>query len=199
MDEDIYLYDDSDLAEDSPAGDDPDEYVEDSSDSDGGDPSLGDILKDILDGYFSTDEDDEETGEESGAESDGDVEEGSDTEQGTDEDMEETEDGEGVSFDPEILSEINGTLHQHADDVSGFISTVTVSGNAVMVSFDDSSSALLTEMTSNQTEVMEKIDYMSGILVMVLFVLLFDILHRFAKRIIKNLTRGDDEKNAADS
>lgn len=201
MDEDIYLYDDSDHTEDSSAGDDSGEYVEDTSDSDGGDVSLGDMLKDILDGYFSTDKDDEEAGTESESETDGDFKEDSDTEQETDEDTEEIEDEdfESVSFDPEILSEINETLQHHADDVSGFISEFTVSGNALMVSFDDSSSALFTEMISNQTEVMERIDYLSGIMLMILFVLAFDIIHRFAKRIIKNLTRGDDEKNAADS
>lgn len=198
MDESIDLFDDNYYPEDSSSGYDDYEPVEDDGVDSGGDTSLEDILKDILDGYFSSDEADQEADEETGQETDGDSETDSDTEQETE--TEENEEGvEGYLVDPEILSEINGALHQHADDVSGFMSRFTVSGNAVLVSLDDASSSLLVETLENQNEVIERMDHMSGLVVMVLFVLLFDQLHRFAKRSIKNLTRGDDNKNAADS
>ena len=196
MDDEYFdIFDDSDITEDSPSGDGLSESVEDDADDISGDPSLKDILKDILDGYFAPDEADQEDDEETGTEIDGDSETDIDFEKG----KEKTENGEEFLIDPEILSEINETLHQHADDVSGFLSRVTVSGNTVVVSLDDASTALLVETIENQSAVMERMDYMSGLIVLVLFVLLFDILHRFAKRIIKNMTRGDDDKNAADS
>lgn len=195
MDELIDLFDDGYYPEDTTAGDDGYEPVEDGSDDSGGYPGIEDVIRDVLNDYFSPGEADQESDEEVGQETDGDTETDNDTEQGT----EETENVEGYLVDPEILSEINDTLHQHADDVSGFMSGVTVSGNAVFVSLDGDSTALLVETLEKQDEVMERMDHMDGLVVMVLFVLLFDLLHRFAKRIIKNLTRGDDNKNAADS
>lgn len=194
MNESLDLFDDGYYTEDTTTGDDDYRVVEDGSDDSGGYPGIEDVIRDVLNDYFAPDEADQEGDEEAGQETDGDPETETDTEQRT-----ETENGDGYLVDSEILSEINETLHQHADDVSGFMSQVTVSGNSVLVSLDVDSSSLLMESLEKQDEAMERMDHMNGLVVMVLFVLLFDILHRFAKRIIKNLTRGDDNKNAADS
>lgn len=193
MDEYTDMPDGSGYTEDSSEWDDYTEPMEDDFNGhDVSDPSLEDLLKDILDGYFAPDGDDPEADEEAGEETDGDAAEGDE------EDIlkEGAGGGESVFFDSEVLSEINDTLHQHADDVSGFMSDITVSGNSVMVSLDEVSAAMLRDTMANQEEVIERIDYMSELIVLVLFVLLFDLIHRFAKRIIKNFMRGD-EKNAA--
>lgn len=202
MDEYTDVFDDADQPEDTASGDDHYGPVEDLSGDGGGDPDFEDSIEDDDVDVADDDEDDSEDSEVSGLETDGDFEEDPDPEH-----EEETEIGgssddaegvDGISFDPEILSEIDDTLHRHADDVSGFVSGLTVSGNAVIVSLDGGSAALLRETIDNQNEVIGRIDYMSGVIVLVLFVLLFDLIHRFAKRIIKNFMRGD-EKNAAGS
>ena len=210
MDEHNDLYDDINTEENLSSGDDPVQSGDDLEQS-GEDPAqsvadasgdsddisgIEDVIRDVLDDYFGIGEDDNETDTENGEKTDRDP----DTEHGADEetDAEAAGGDEGYSFDPEILTEINSSLQQHSDDVSGFMANVTVSGNSVMVSLDDGSSALLEETIAGQAVIAEKIDYMSGLIILVLFVLLFDLIHRFAKRIIKNFMRGD-EKNAANS
>lgn len=180
MDEYLDLYNDSGIAEDAAAADGD---MEDTSVDNGVASGIEDVLRDVLDAYFSTDEDSPEDGEETEPDAVGDSSE---------------LDAEAADYS-EILFEIKESLGQHSDEVSGFMSGVTVSGNAVMVSLDGDSTALLEETIARQELILEGMDYISGLMVMTLFVLVFDILHRFAKRIIKNLTRGDDEKNAADS
>lgn len=200
MDEYTDLFDDGGYTEDVPFWDDFEdnqyESFEDDADDSSGDPSLEDIITDILDGYFASDEEDEEDDEEDGQASDKDAPEDGETADGME--QEDVETVESLPFDPDVLSDIDNTLHRHADDVSGYMSGVTVSGNAVMVSLDGGSAALLRETIDNQNEVLSSMDHMSGIIMLVLFVLLFDLIHRFAKRIIKNFMRGD-EKNAANS
>ncbi|MCH5261662.1 MAG: hypothetical protein J1F42_01995 [Lachnospiraceae bacterium] len=182
MDEYADLYNDSDIAEDT-AADESGGDMEDSSVDNGGTFGIEDVLRDVLNDYFSTDEDAPKDGEETESDAVGDSAE---------------LDEESADY-TEILVEIRDTLRQHTDEVSGFMSEVTVSGNAVMVSLDGNSTSLLEENIAGQELILEGMDYISGLMVMTLFVLVFDILHRFAKRIIKNVTRGDDEKNAADS
>lgn len=190
MDEYADLYNDSDIAEDTAPADESGGDMEDTSVDNGGSSGIEDVLRDVLDAYFSTDEDALEDGEET--ESDAVEDSATDGEQVAVPDAE-------VADYTEILVEIKESLGQHSDEVSGFMSGVTVSGNAVMVSLDGDSTALLEETVAGQELILEGMDYISGLMVMTLFVLVFDILHRFARRIIKNLTRGDDEKNAADS
>lgn len=187
MNEYTDLFDDSDNSTNPSAFDEFSGNMEDTSVDNGGTSGIEDVLRDVLNDYFSSDADVSEDGE--------DIESGDD-EDSVNDDPEGTEaDAETVDYS-ETLMEINETLQQHTDGVSEFMSNITVSGNAVMVSLDESSVALL---ETTQEIISEKSDYISGLIVMTLFVLLFDILHRFAKRIIKNMTRGDDDKNAADS
>lgn len=137
-----------------------------------------------------------ENGETSGTEGTQTPEDGSETPEG-----EETAEGEETEtvpvVDPEILLDIKDTLHNHTDSVDSFTSGLTVSGNVIQVSLDSGSTALLTESVGQQDKIINGIDAMSGLILLVLFVLLFDLLHRTAKRIIKNFMGG--EKNGTNS
>lgn len=192
MDEYTDLYDDNDITEDAAAGDTFTGSWEEPSGDDVEDPSIEDVIRDVLDDYFGTGEEDPVDGEENGEDADAYPE--------TDDEMapDAAAADEGVSFDTGILDEINNNLQQHVEEVSGFISNVTVSGNAVMVSLDGDSSALLNETIAGQAVMSEQIDHMTGLIVLVLFVLLFDLIHRFARRTIKNFMRRG-EKNATNS
>ena len=101
------------------------------------------------------------------------------------------------AVDPEILLDIRDTLHNHTDSVNDFTSGLTVSGNVIQVSLDSGSTALLTESVDQQNKILDGLDSMIGLILLVFFVLVFDLLHRFAKRIIKNFMGGD--KNGTNS
>lgn len=101
------------------------------------------------------------------------------------------------TVDPEILLDIRDTLHNHTDSVNDFTSGLTVSGNVIQVSLDSGSTALLTESVDQQNKILDGLDSMIGLILLVFFVLVFDLLHRFAKRIIKNFMGGD--KNGTNS
>ena len=107
----------------------------------------------------------------------------------------ETEQAPAV--DPEILLDIRDTLHNHTDSVNDFTSGLTVSGNVIQVSLDSGSTALLTESVDQQNKLLDGMDDTTGLILLVFFVLVFDLLHRFAKRIIKNFMGGD--KNGTNS
>lgn len=117
------------------------------------------------------------------------------TENEGDSEGEETESVPAV--DPEILMDIRDTLHNHSDSVSNFTSGLTVSGNVLQVSLDSGSTALLTESVDQQNKILNSMDCMTGLILLVFFVLVFDLIHRFAKRIIKNFMGG--EKNGTNS
>ena len=114
------------------------------------------------------------------------------------EDDPEDEETEPVpAVDPEILMDIRDTLHNHSDSVSSFTNGLTVSGNVLQVSLDSGATALLTESVDKQNEIIDSVDCMAGLILLVFFVLVFDLIHRFAKRIIKNFMGGD--KNGTNS
>ena len=143
-----------------------------------------------------------------------DIAEGIDAENGggsgadTDFEAENTEtDGEGASEDEgintEILTEINDALHMHTENVQTFFAD-TVSGNSVIVSPDDNTASFLLQSSENQTlslhneiEILDRLDMINGSSMLLFVVLVFDMLHRFAKRIIRNLMKGD-AKNGTD-
>ena len=198
------LYDDSSIT-DTPAGDSGDQEPSydgagDPVSSDSGD---GDTAQTPSDDSGTDGQDGENT------ETDGDTpaetEDGEKTEDAqTPEDGTENEEGsedeenEPVPVvDPEILMDIRDTLHNHSDSVSSFINGLTVSGNVLQVSLDSGATALLTESVDKQNEIINSVDCMSGLILLVFFVLVFDLIHRFAKRIIKNFMGGD--KNGSNS
>lgn len=110
---------------------------------------------------------------------------------------------ENGGADTEILTEINDTLHTHTENVQIFFSD-TVSGNALIIMPDDNTAAFLAQSAENQLlsidnqfEILDRLDMINGSVMLLFVVLIFDMLHRFAKRIIRNFMKGDT-KNAAD-
>ena len=198
------LYDNSSNTDNPPA-----DAADQEPPYDGGDDSVspdsgsGDTDQTVIDGASGSDGTDGEN-----TETDGDIP--AETENGEIPGTEETqtpedgfEDAEGEeteqapAVDPEILLDIKDTLHNHTDSVSDFMSGLTVSGNVIQVSLDSGSTALLTESVDQQNKILDGLDGMTGLILLVFFVLVFDLLHRFAKRIIKNFMGG--EKNGTNS
>lgn len=166
------------------------------------DPGDGQASEDPVNddpGADGTDGEDQEADGESSPE----TEDGDKTEETPEDGLENEEDTEGEeteavpAVDPEILLDIRDTLHNHTDSVNGFINGLTVSGNMLQVSLDSGSTALLTESVDRQDKILDAIDGMSGLIALVFFVLAFDLIHRFAKRIIKNFMGGG--KNGTNS
>lgn len=211
MDEYIDLYTDGSLPEDPGSSADPSgSDIDDGPDPDA-DPDIKDIITDVLDDYFNPDGD---TGDgegelaeddEDGAQDQESFEDGFEDQENTEEtgDLEEMESGDGEEMsespilDPEVFSELSGLLREHTYSVQSFISDVTVSGNSVTVSLDAGDQALLSETVLLQSDILSAVEGMNGLLLLVLFALLFDLVHRFAKRFIKNLMGGD--RNASNS
>lgn len=201
------FYDDDTHTEDTPS----DVTDQDSSD-DGADGSVSDNPSSGSSGQDSSDDDtggdgadrpDAETYGESSVETETEETPGTE-ESGKPEDGSEDMEGEGEAemdvssaADLEILLDIEDVLHSHAATVDGFISGLTVSGNSLQISLDPGSAVLLAESIERQKQVLEGIDSMIATLLLVFFVLAFDLLHRFAKRIIKNFMGGD--KNGTNS
>lgn len=204
------LYDDSSIPDNPPAdtGDQESPY-------DGGDDPVfagagsGDTDQTVIDGASGsdgTDGENTETGGDTPAETDNGEASGTEETQ-TPEDGSETPEGKEAAegeetetvpvVDPEILLDIKDTLHSHTDSVNAFTSGLTVSGNVIQVSLDSGSTALLAESVDQQHKILSGIDGMTGLILLVFFVLVFDLMHRFAKRIIKNFMGG--EKNGTNS
>lgn len=204
--ENMDLYDDSGIGDtgDDPAADsgsaEPDNGESgDPVSSDPGDGSASENPDNDDPGNDGTDGEDQEDGEDSSQK----AEDGDKTEEMPEDGPENEEDPEGEeteavsAVDPEILLDIRDALHNHADSVNGFTAGLTVSGNMLQVSLDSGSAALLTESVDMQDKILDAIDGMSGLIALVFFVLAFDLIHRFAKRTIKNFMGG--EKNGTNS
>lgn len=91
-----------------------------------------------------------------------------------------------------LLEDIDKTLHEQQDKLD--IITSTVSGNGVItVSLDETTTQMLSQMHDEQTAIKEELTGINSTILLVFFVLVFDLLHRFAKRIIKNMMRGGND------
>lgn len=96
--------------------------------------------------------------------------------------------------DAELLEDINKVLHEQQDKLS--IITSTVSGNGVItVSLDDTTKEMLVQIQDEQVAVKEECTALNSTLMLIFVVLVFDLLHRFAKRIIKNFMKGGDNND----
>ena len=198
------LYDDSGIT-DTPADDSGDQEpsYDDAGDPVSPDSGSGDTAQDSYDdpGTDGQDGENQKTDGNTPAETeDGEKTEDSQTPEDGLENEEEAEGEETESVpavDPEILMDIRDTLHNHNDSVSNFTSGLTVSGNVLQVSLDSGATALLTESVDKQNEIIDSVDCMTGLILLVFFVLVFDLIHRFAKRIVKNFMGG--EKNGTNS
>ena len=186
----------ADAADQEPPYDGGDDSVSPDSDS-------GDTDQTVIDGASGSDGTDGENTETDGdtmAETENEESPGTEETQTPEdgfEDAEGEETEQAPAVDPEILLDIKDTLHNHTDSVNDFTSGLTVSGNVIQVSLDSGSTALLTESVDQQNKILDGLDGMTGLILLVFFVLVFDLLHRFAKRIIKNFMGG--EKNGTNS
>lgn len=102
-----------------------------------------------------------------------------------------TGDGESSGFNEELVQHIDDTLTEHSSAFDSYVES-TVSGNGININLDDYSTELLESSVQNQGEILEKMDYLGGLLLIIFLVLVVDYLYRQAKRIIKNFMKGDD-------
>ena len=86
---------------------------------------------------------------------------------------------------------IDDTLTEHSSAFDSYVKS-TVSGNGININLDDYSKELLETSVQNQGKILEKMDYLGGLLLIIFLVLVVDYLYRQAKRIIKNFMKGDD-------
>lgn len=103
---------------------------------------------------------------------------------------ETTADGEPVP-EGETSGVSDDTLTEHSSAFDSYVKS-TVSGNGININLDDYSTELLETSVQNQGKILEKMDYLGGLLLIIFLVLVVDYLYRQAKRIIKNFMKGDD-------
>lgn len=102
-----------------------------------------------------------------------------------------TGDGESFGFNEELVQHIDDTLTEHSSSFNSYVKS-TVSGNGININLDDYSTELLETSLQNQGKILEKMDYLGGLLLIIFLVLVVDYLYRQTKRIIKNFMKGDD-------
>ena len=102
-----------------------------------------------------------------------------------------TGDGESSGFNEELVQHIDDTLTEHSSAFDSYVES-TVSGNGININLDDYTTELLETSVQNQGEILEKMDYLGGLLLIIFLVLVVDYIYRQTKRIIKNFMKGDD-------
>ena len=102
-----------------------------------------------------------------------------------------TGEGESSGFNEELVQHIDDTLTEHSSAFDSYVES-TVSGNGININLDDYSTELLETSVQNQGEILEKMDYLGGLLLIIFLVLVVDYIYRQTKRIIKNFMKGDD-------
>lgn len=193
-DTDINVFDDTGNGTDQPisgtdSGSSPVEDLPDTGDWSAPDPadSASDLLVDEMDSPEDT-----ENGSETSS---------SDTDMVTDAegnltgetmaDGEPVPEGETSGVSEELVQHIDDTLTEHSSAFDSYVKS-TVSGNGININLDDYSTELLETSVQNQGKILEKMDYLGGLLLIIFLVLVVDYLYRQAKRIIKNFMKGDD-------
>ncbi len=99
--------------------------------------------------------------------------------------------GESSGFNEELVQHIDDTLTEHSSAFDSYVES-TVSGNGININLDDYSTELLETSVQNQGKILEKMDYLGGLLLIIFLVLVVDYIYRQTKRIIKNFMKGDD-------
>ena len=105
-------------------------------------------------------------------------------------DGEPVPEGETSGVSEELVQHIDDTLTEHSSAFDSYVKS-TVSGNGININLDDYSTELLETSVQNQGKILEKMDYLGGLLLIIFLVLVVDYLYRQAKRIIKNFMKGD--------
>ena len=106
-------------------------------------------------------------------------------------DGEPVPEGETSGVSEELVQHIDDTLTEHSSAFDSYVES-TVSGNGININLDDYTTELLETSVQNQGKILEKMDYLGGLLLIIFLVLVVDYLYRQAKRIIKNFMKGDD-------
>lgn len=106
-------------------------------------------------------------------------------------DGEPVPEGETSGVSEELVQHIDDTLTEHSSAFDSYVKS-TVSGNGININLDDYSTELLETSVQNQGKILEKMDYLGGLLLIIFLVLVVDYLYRQAKRIVKNFMKGDD-------
>ena len=104
-------------------------------------------------------------------------------------DGETVPEGETSGVSEELVQHIDDTLTEHSSAFDSYVKS-TVYG--ININLDDYSTELLETSVQNQGKILEKMDYLGGLLLIIFLVLVVDYLYRQAKRIIKNFMKGDD-------
>lgn len=102
-----------------------------------------------------------------------------------------SDEGENSGFNEELVQHIDDSLTEHSSAFDSYVES-TVSGNGININLDDYSTELLETSVQNQGEILEKMDYLGGLLLIIFLVLVVDYIYRQTKRIIKNFMKGDD-------
>lgn len=106
-------------------------------------------------------------------------------------DGEPVPEGETSGVSEELVQHIDDALTEHSSAFDSYVKS-TVSGNGININLDDYSTELLETSVQNQGKILEKMDYLGGLLLIIFLVLVVDYLYRQARRIIKNFMKGDD-------
>lgn len=191
-DTDIYVFDDTSNGTDQPitgtdTGSSPVEDLPDTGDWSAPDPA--DSIPNLPVDETNVPEDTETVSETVPSDTDMDAE-GNLTGEIT-ADGEPVPEGETSGVSEELVQHIDDTLTEHFSAFDSYVKS-TVSGNGININLDDYSTELLETSVQNQGIILEKMDYLGGLLLIIFLVLVVDYLYRQAKRIIKNFMKGDD-------
>ena len=191
-DTDIYVFDDTGNGTDQPiigtdTGSSPVEDLPDTGDWSAPDPA--DSVPDLPVDDTNVPEDTETVPETVPSDTDMDAE-GNLTGETT-ADGEPVPEGETSGVSEELVQHIDDTLTEYFSAFDSYVKS-TVSGNGININLDDYSTELLETSVQNQGKILEKMDYLGGLLLIIFLVLVVDYLYRQAKRIIKNFMKGDD-------
>ena len=193
-DTDIYVFDDTGNGTDQPTsgtdtGSSPVEDLPDTGDWSAPDPA--DSVPDLPADETNVPEDTETVPETVPADSDMVTDAEGNLTGETTADGEPVPEGETSGVSEELVQHIDDTLTEHSSAFDSYVKS-TVSGNGININLDDYSTELLETSVQNQGKILEKMDYLGGLLLIIFLVLVVDYLYRQAKRIIKNFMKGDD-------
>ena len=193
-DTDIYVFDDTFNGTDQSAtgtdsGSSPVEDLSDTGDSSASAPA--DSASDLLADETDSPEDTENGSETSSADTDMVTDAEGNLTGETTADGEPVPEGEASGVSEELVQHIDDTLTEHSSAFDSYVKS-TVSGNGININLDDYSTELLETSVQNQGKILEKMDYLGGLLLIIFLVLVVDYLYRQAKRIVKNFMKGDD-------
>ena len=94
--------------------------------------------------------------------------------------------GSGTDY-TELLLDIDGLLYQHNYD---FKSIISVSGNTIMITPDDNTTATLTAIADNQKTLIDGQAVLSGTVTLIFIAFMLHIVSRSVKRMVRYTMKG---------